>query len=386
MTIANRLIILLAVPLVALVSLGVFTRLQLSRVEDRSRFVAELQIPSLAALGDLSRSFAELRVAVRSYLLATNQAEQTKAESVFAGGEAEVTRLLRDYADHLVSDERDRRLLNEYQDLCREWVAGAKHAMALSAEGRREEAVALLNGSMAQLGTRLSKASSEWIRHNGDLATTAGKGAVEAADEARWKMLVANSAAILLTGLLGFITFQRIVRPIQGLDTSVKAIAAGDYVKEVPFTAATDETGGLARSIDVLKQGAAAMDEQRWVKSNAAKLTADLQGATSLSEFGQQLVSGLVPLVGGGVAGFFLFEENAGRLKRVAAYGLAEDAGSADSVGVGEGLVGQCAREVKAVTLTNCRRIISASPLVWAGRRRSRQWHCRCCARRRCWG
>ena len=353
MTIAKRLVILLAVPLVALVSLGVFTRLQLSKIEERSRFVAENQIPSLAVLGDLSRSFAELRVAVRSHLLATNQAEQTMTESTFAAGEAEVTRLLRDYADRLIADERDRRLLNEYQDSCREWVAGAKHAMALSTEGRRDEAAALLNGSMAELGARLSKASSEWIQHNKDLATAAGTKAVEAADEARWKMLVANSAAILLTGLLGFVTFRRIVKPIRALESSVKTIAAGNYTETVPFTAATDETGGLARSVDILKRGAAAMDEQRWVKSNTAKLTADLQGATSLSEFGQQLVFGLVPLVGGGVAGFFLLEENAGWLKRVAAYGLAEDAGSADSVGVGEGLVGQCAREVKAVTLTN---------------------------------
>ena len=39
--------------------------------------------------------------------------------------------------------------------------------------------------------------------------------------ESRWKMLIANSAALLFTGLLGFLTFQRIVKPIQGLDASV---------------------------------------------------------------------------------------------------------------------------------------------------------------------
>ena len=95
-------------------------------------------------------------------------------------------------------------------------------------------------------------------------------------------MLVANSAALLLASLLGFLTFRRIVTPIQALEASVKTIAAGDYQKAVPFVRAPDETGGLARSIDVLKQGAAAMDEQRWVKSNVSKLTGALQGADSL--------------------------------------------------------------------------------------------------------
>ena len=59
--------------------------------------------------------------------------------------------------------------------------------------------------------------------------------------------------------------------PIRALETSVKSIAAGHYTEEVPFTGAADETGSLARSIQVLKQGAGAMEEQRWVKSNAAQ-------------------------------------------------------------------------------------------------------------------
>ena len=119
-------------------------------------------------------------------------------------------------------------------------------------------------------------------------------------------------------------TFRRIVRPIQALDGSVRAIAAGDYGKEVPFTRATDETGSLARSIDVLKQGAAAMEEQRWVKTNVPRLTGELQGAASLAEFGQRLISGLVPMLGGGVAGFYLFDERRCRVSADRSYGLAE--------------------------------------------------------------
>src|SRR5215210_5331541 len=69
MTIAKRLTFLLAVPLMALVALGVFTRVELSKIEARSRFEAEKQVPGLAALGNTSRSYAELRVNLRSFLL-----------------------------------------------------------------------------------------------------------------------------------------------------------------------------------------------------------------------------------------------------------------------------------------------------------------------------
>ncbi len=352
MTIATRLIILLAVPLVALLGLGVFTRLQLAKIEAQGRFVAESRIEALATLGNLSRSFSELRVNLRSHLLGANDAERAAARALFNEDEADVNRLLQEYADDLVLGDKGRRLLDEYQTLSREWIAGAKHVMSLADEGRRAEALAFFNGNVAELGVRLSEVSNEWISYDEDAAAAAGKESIAVIERFQREMLVANSIALLLTGLLGFLTLRRIVKPVQALEASVKTIAAGDYGKAVPFVSSTDETGSLARSIDVLKQGAAAMDEQRWVKSNVSGLTGELQGAASLPEFGQRLLSGLVPMLGGGAACFYVFDEKLGHLQRVAAYGLAEPSG-ARSIRLGEGLVGQCAQERRAVTLTS---------------------------------
>ena len=353
MTISKRLIILLAVPLVALVGLAVFTLFELSQIEARSRFVSESRIMALATLGALSRNFTELRVDVHSHILASDQTQRTKARSSFDEDERDVNRLLQQYADNLISSDQGRRLLNEYQTLSHEWTTGARQVMSLVDAGRTAEAVDLLHNRLNGLGGRLSDVAKEWVEQNQTAAMTAGQDAVTAIEQARRKLLLVTMTALLLTTLLGFLTFRRIIVPIRALDTSVKTIAAGDYAKDVPFTTAKDETGGLARSIAVLKQGAAAMEEQRWVKTNAAKLAGDLQGAATLAEFGQRLLSGLVPLLGGGVAGFYRLEEDAGSLRRIAAYGLAGSAASADSFRVGEGLVGQCAQERKSVTLTN---------------------------------
>src|SRR3974390_2128963 len=125
MTIAKRLTVLLAVPLLALLALGVFTQLQLSKVEQQVRFVAETQIPSLAVLGELSRDFEQLRVNVRNCVLVTNATAQTNAQEAFVATEAEVSRLLQRYGDECVSDAKDRRLLNDFRDLYHEWLRGA---------------------------------------------------------------------------------------------------------------------------------------------------------------------------------------------------------------------------------------------------------------------
>jgi hypothetical protein len=103
------------VPLAALVALSVFTRLQLGKIEERSRFVAESRIVALATLGNLSRGFSELRVNVRSNLLALSDAQRAAARKAFDEDERDVNRLLEQYADHLVLDDKERRLLGEFQ-------------------------------------------------------------------------------------------------------------------------------------------------------------------------------------------------------------------------------------------------------------------------------
>src|SRR4029453_4434315 len=301
MTIAKRLVLLLAVPLLVLVGLGVFTRWQLTTMEPRSRFVADLQVPSLAMLGNISRTLAELRVKLRDHVLATSEAERESARSTFERDEAELEGLLDQYERTRISNDRDHQLLNDYRIQYRDWLNRARQIMSLATAGRREEASELMRDPAArELGDRLGSASVEWIRLNEELAHSASQTVVQSITASRWRSLAATSAAILLTGLLGFLTFRRIVKPIQALDASVRAIAAGEYEKEVPFTRATDETGGLARSVDVLKQGAAAMDEQRWVKTNVSRVTGQLQGAASLAAFGQRLLSDIVRMVGGG--------------------------------------------------------------------------------------
>ena len=103
----------------------------------------------------------------------------------------------------------------------------------------------------------------------------------------------------------------------------------------------------------MLKTAAAAMESQRWIKANTATLTGELRGATSFAEFGQRLLSGLVPVLGGGVAGFYLFEsEPRSPPAHRAAMACAETA-ARTRFALGEGLVGQCARERKAVTLSS---------------------------------
>jgi PAS domain S-box-containing protein len=352
MNIAKRLVLLLAVPLAALLALGAFRDLQLGTIRDRGKFVAEVQLPSVALIGNIGRKQGEIRVDLRDYLLAKSDKERARAVAAFQSTEEELNQLLDQYADTLISDERDRRLLGEYRDFLTQWLAAAKRLMVLSEAGQREEEFNRIFGQLPAMAERAEKASSEWGDHNERVGREASHLTVTATSDARWQGWLATALALVLTVVLGYLTFRRIVVPVRSLETSVKAIAAGDYSQEVPFTRATDETGSLARSVDILKQSAAAMEQHRWVSASAATLVGGLPGATTLAEFGRRLLSELMSIVGGGVAGFYVFDEDTALLRRVAAFGLADGA-APDTFRLGEGLVGQCAQGRRMIVLSD---------------------------------
>jgi signal transduction histidine kinase/CheY-like chemotaxis protein/HPt (histidine-containing phosphotransfer) domain-containing protein/HAMP domain-containing protein len=352
MTIARRILLLVGLAPLILAALGLLTHAELARIESRSRFVAETQVPSLSSLGNISRAFEEMRVALRDHLLAPDAAGRTKARGALETRRDELDRLLRNYADTLVSDDQDRRLLDEFRVQNAEWTSAATEIMSLVDGGRREEGVSLLaSARVAAVGAHTGDALRAWIAHNQDLAAIAGADTLVGVEDARRHTYLALALALLLSGGLGLLTFRGIVRPVRALKASVESIVGGDFDASVPFTQAVDETGALARSIDVLRRGAAATEDQRWVKSNVATLTGNLQGAATLAEFGERLLSGLVPALGGGVGAFHVLEAGETRLRRIAHYGLSASGLTEGWTGIGDGLVGQCAREGKPVHL-----------------------------------
>src|SRR5215472_3608678 len=350
MTIAKRLALLLALPIVVLVALSGFLTFELVKIQQKIRFVSELQIKSLAALGNISRQLDNTRSELRNCLLAEDPATTADAAKAFDEHAAEITNLLARYGDNLISDEHDRRKYTEFRELNHEWTAGARKLVSLASSGHRAEArAALFSGDTAKLGRQLSELLSSWIEHNEVLARQAGNEVSDSLRTLLRNLMMATAAAMLLSLVFGYFTFRRIVRPIRALQTSVQAIAGGDYTQAVPFTTMAGETGELARSIAVLKQDAAETSEQRWLKASVAKLSSILQSVDSVQAFGERLLSDAVPLLGCGAAAFYVFEADLGRLRRAASYGLA-DGTATEFIAVGEGLAGECVRQRAPIT------------------------------------
>ena len=140
------------------------------------------------------------------------------------------------------------------------------------------------------------------------------------------------------------------------LTTQVRAIAEvatavtkGDLTRAISV-GAQGEVAALKDNINEmiknLKDTTQKNTEQDWLKTNLTRFSRVLQGQRHLMTVSRAILSELAPMVGAQRGAFFVVEKRDGRddvLKLLAGYALMQRDGIADTVQLGEGLVGQCA-------------------------------------------
>ncbi|SEN87045.1 Methyl-accepting chemotaxis protein [Methylobacterium sp. UNC300MFChir4.1] len=82
-----------------------------------------------------------------------------------------------------------------------------------------------------------------------------------AARRARYILIGLVAAALLLGGVLAFVLARSVIRPVAGMTEAMTRLAEGDLHVAVPYRAATDEMGAMAKAVDVFRQNAVARAE-----------------------------------------------------------------------------------------------------------------------------
>jgi PAS domain-containing protein len=183
------------------------------------------------------------------------------------------------------------------------------------------------------------------------------------ADETRQMAIRLLIAGGVLTLGLGMLIGASIKKPNDRLRTSVEALAKGDVETPIPHTDYPNEVGIMARAIHILQGIYRKSEDTRWIKSHGAEITAAMQRAEDFQSLAQSAISRIAQVLNAGV-GIVYVADGDGRLNMLASYGYRERKHLNNSFGLGEGLVGQCAMEKEAITLTapkDYTRIVSGS-------------------------
>ncbi|MEO5669900.1 MAG: response regulator, partial [Ramlibacter sp.] len=149
------------------------------------------------------------------------------------------------------------------------------------------------------------------------------------------------------------------------LTTQVRAIAEvatavtkGDLTRSIQVDAkgeVSELKDNINTMISNLRETTESNREQDWLKTNLARFTGMLQGQRELSTVGKMLLSELAPLVNAHQGTVYHYSGSAGdrdgRMALLSSYAQAGSVPLADTITLGEGLVGQCAVERKRILL-----------------------------------
>jgi HAMP domain-containing protein/CheY-like chemotaxis protein/signal transduction histidine kinase len=161
-----------------------------------------------------------------------------------------------------------------------------------------------------------------------------------------------------LTGNVNLLA-DNLTNQVRAIAEVATAVTRGDLTRSIQVEArgeVADLKDNINTMIDNLRVTTDRNTEQDWLKTNLARFTGMLQGQRDLATVGSMLLSELAPLVNAQQGVIYQTEsqtetEETGGLVLLSAFGNTRD-GFTRQIGVGEGLVGQCAVEKRRMLIT----------------------------------
>jgi signal transduction histidine kinase/CheY-like chemotaxis protein/HPt (histidine-containing phosphotransfer) domain-containing protein/HAMP domain-containing protein len=254
-------------------------------------------VPSLATITQIVQDLGIINLGVQRSLVMTGQDERAIVQKDFTKASQEALDLLADYeAGELVPR---RRLANEkFRAYLEELIRQTAEVFALEAAGEEADALAAYEDYFAVLNSKIDASVHDWLDFN--TAETAERARLmeKEISEAHTQLVLASLAQMLLCGFIACQTYRNVVGPIQSLQQSVESITAGNYTHPVSRLAASDETGQLAREVDVLRRVAEARERDRNLKIRINEITTQLYADRTGANVEQRLLSALAPDLG----------------------------------------------------------------------------------------
>ncbi len=239
-----------------------------------------------------------------------------------------------------------------------------ENCIALASSGKKAEAVQVINGS-AERGKILK--TVEELNH---LEDTAMDDLLKSSAATNDQSLKFFFFSLLLTLLLGagiaFWITQRVTRDLRKVTDVMNVFSSIPEHVALPRIdiRAKDEVGEIASSFNEMacsledharheKEFIKRIEEQTWLKSGIAEITALCQGVQAFKTLAQLLITKIAPMVEASYGVFYIKEGNGDQqcLKRIASYAGRPLEMNADFFRLGEGLVGQSALENRTIIL-----------------------------------
>lgn len=336
--------------LLLIVLLGGYNLAMNRQQMDRISRLYDMDLVGLLHVESARAALADMGQSLRQAVMVDAATQRGEALRQFAEAEARLRREI-EAARPLIYRDTVRTKLREF-DLAfanyrSQAIMIAARLRETNAESATDVAARLASAEFQQSATRSREALDRIVADKRN-----GADREVALADARYRYGARTTFALLVAGVLvgllfGALISRSIRRPAEGLRRALDALSRGELDAPIPYTGYANETGSLARSIEALQAQARLVADQRWVKTQVAAISGELQTAAELPELTQRFFSLLAPLIGIGRGALYAAQAD----QRLVRHGGYADGGIADVIAFGEGLVGQCAIDRKPIQL-----------------------------------
>jgi methyl-accepting chemotaxis protein len=256
--------------LVILLGLGFFAIWNFALINDQSTVMARDWLPSVENILKINNSAGDFRAAQGSELIATADADMSKAESDMKDA-ADAMAAGEKVYEPLISSDEERGL---YDQFTKAWAQYRTTSATLADLARKSEDSAAIPLYLGQSRQEYDAAAALLDK----LVDLNAKGAADASDagdalyaSSRQWMISGMVAAVLLGIVVGFIVARGITGPLGVLTATMHQLAAGHIDAEIPATGRKDEVGIIAKAVLAFKDNLRAEAERRKADDDAKR-------------------------------------------------------------------------------------------------------------------
>ncbi|UTH74666.1 response regulator [Chromobacterium sp. IIBBL 290-4] len=403
LTVGKNMALLVATALLGLSMLTALEQYLLEKVYDGANYANINAVPSLKALGDLRRAFQEVSIQTSRLVYAGDKSEQNKVETKLERARADVSQAIRAYevdgcaGVSCFADETDRADLEREKPVWAQYQSKLDLMLAVIEDKESNQAKSRdLVLAMDPISDQLQKLIDEHVDYNmviarkfSDEAALTKRGAIQLT-------LIISAAMLLAIGLLGWLTSRSILSRLGGepteaadiasrlaegdLDVNIQlragddsslmarlqelvgaldtlasrayAIGQGDLSQEVRLASNKDKLGIAINDMIRMLRGARVEDERRnWLKDGYGQISAALTGDLTTEQLADAAIGMIGRYLEAGRGVFYLYQDADKSLQLIGSYMYTERQHIGARFSLGEGAVGQVARERKPIIL-----------------------------------
>ncbi|HSC69517.1 MAG TPA: methyl-accepting chemotaxis protein [Cellvibrio sp.] len=235
MTVAKKMIFLVAAALLGIVILAGVAQVQINNVFQQTNYSNENVIPSMNLLSEIQSNVYRFRIRLNRFVLNTDTTQVEKLEVDLNKALSEAVAGMKKY-EQFADEERDQALLAADKKLFEKFSAHTPAIVAAAKKGQTDAAIALVEVAGAD-ARALATALEEHAAYNIEMADNAKNLALETKATAALVSIIIATITLVAIAVIGFFIARNLLHQLGGepdyAAQVVAKIASGDLTQQV---------------------------------------------------------------------------------------------------------------------------------------------------------